>query len=63
MSTELCAFHVSDPVAEWCPRCHRSTLNRASVYALTSTGPLRIGEWAVCEACAYTPYANPGDAS
>lgn len=50
--------HVGDPAAEWCPFCLRTTLMRASIYALASDGPHRIGEYAVCEECAYSPYTR-----
>ena len=58
MSIEEATIHVGDTTAEWCPSCWRTTLNAASVYALTSTGPLRIGEWAICERCGYSPHSD-----
>lgn len=43
-------------VADWCPHCLKTTLIRHDIYALVSDGPHRIGEYAVCEECAYSPY-------
>lgn len=51
---------VGDVTAHWCPHCLKSTLMKAAIYVLVSTGPRRIGEWAVCEECGYTPYAEGG---
>lgn len=48
--------HVGEPVAEWCTACLKTTLMRAGIYALVSDGPHRIGEWAICHECAYSPY-------
>lgn len=47
---------VSGAVADWCPRCSKTTLIRHDIYVLVSDGPHRIGEYAVCEECAYSPY-------
>lgn len=53
---EVALVHVGEPVAAWCPRCLKTTLARSSLHALLSDGPHRIGEWAVCEDCGYSPY-------
>jgi len=47
---------VSGAIADWCPHCLKTTLIRHDIYALVSDGPHRIGEYAVCEECAYSPY-------
>lgn len=38
-----------------CETCLEA-LMRSSLYALASDGPHRIGEYAICEGCAYSPY-------
>lgn len=47
---------VGDVTAHWCPHCLKSALMKAAIYVLVSTGPRRIGEWAVCEDCGHSPY-------
>lgn len=49
---------VGDITAHWCPKCLKSTLMKAAIFVLVSTGPRRIGEWAVCEGCGHSPYAD-----
>lgn len=56
---EEASMHIADPTEEWCPICLKTTLLRASIYALVSDGPHRIGEYAVCETCGHSPYAEP----
>lgn len=53
---ETAYVHIGDPIAEWCPQCIKTTLMRSSLYALASDGPHRMGEYAICEGCAYSPY-------
>lgn len=58
---ETATMHITDPTHHWCPRCIRTTLAKASIYALTPAGPHRIGEWAMCEACGHSPYEGNND--
>ena len=51
---------VGDITTHWCDQCQRSTLQKAPIHILTSDGPRRIGEWAVCEGCGHSPYAHGG---
>lgn len=55
---ETALVHIGEPTTHWCPHCLKTTLNRSSLYALASTGPRRIGEWAMCDqpGCGYSPY-------
>lgn len=55
---EEAVVHSGEPTAEWCPHCLLDTVQRTPLYALVSEGPYRIGEYAVCEECAYSPYAT-----
>lgn len=49
---------LGDAVADWCRCCLKTALNRASIYAVAPSGLCRIGVWAVCEECGYSPYAD-----
>lgn len=57
---ETAPVHIAEPTYAWCPRCLKTTLARSSLYALVSTGPRRIGEWAMCDqtGCGYSPYTE-----
>lgn len=59
--TEEVTPFVGEPTTHWCDQCQRSMLHKAAIHILTSDGPRRIGEWAVCEGCGYSPYAQGGD--
>lgn len=55
---ETATMHINDPVADWCPHCAKATLLRHDITALVSDGPHRIGEYAVCHECGYSPYTT-----
>lgn len=58
---ETAFMHVDKAIYHWCPTCLKTTLARSSIYALTSAGPRRVGEWAICQECAYSPYSAQED--
>ncbi|WP_017602219.1 hypothetical protein [Nocardiopsis lucentensis] len=55
---EFATVHFGEPEPEWCPRCAKDTVNRTPIYALASSGPRRIGEYAICDECGHSPHTN-----
>lgn len=53
---ELAFMSIGAPRDDWCPRCLKTTLSRSSIYAVASIGPIRVGEFAICEECGRSPY-------
>lgn len=55
---EYAYMSTGNPTYDWCPRCAKSTLARTNIYiyAVASIGPIRVGEWAICEECGRSPY-------
>lgn len=53
---EQAHMSIGAPRNDWCPRCLKTTLSRSSIYAVASIGPIRVGEWAICDECGHSPY-------
>lgn len=48
--------YIGERANTWCPHCHKTTVTGGPIYALSTTGPRRIGGWGICEECGYSPY-------
>ncbi|MFF3665450.1 hypothetical protein [Microtetraspora malaysiensis] len=48
---------VGETRQEWCPRCLKHSVAAATITAVTSQGVHTIGGCAICEECAWSPYA------
>jgi hypothetical protein len=52
---------LGEPQVEACLRCKEPTLIVVQIYAITSEAAHRIGGYAICAECGWTPYAEkPG---
>jgi hypothetical protein len=49
---------VGELTVEWCPQCARLTLGATSIYVVSPSGASRIGEYAICGECGWSPYAT-----
>lgn len=52
---ETATLQVGEFQVDWCPRCHHMDLQCGDVLAMTSQGVRRIGGFAVCAECGWTP--------
>ncbi len=55
---ETATIRGSDIQIDWCPRCYHMDLQCGDILAMTSDGVQRIGGFAVCAECGWTPNAQ-----
>jgi hypothetical protein len=53
---ETATLQVSEFRDEWCPTCLLTTLQCGDIFAITSQGVRRVGGFAVCAKCGWSPH-------